>query len=269
MKKILLTTALVAFSIITFTTTAFASATVSFTPASVSVVQGQTFTVKVNINPQNIKYGAVKMVLNYPADLLMEKSFSFGGNPNTRFSVPKSAESDLIDNTNGVLIKTAGYAGGVSSSATFGTVSFFAKKTGSGVIKVSDKTLILGATKNIFSGYSAVPFKINARVITPVYKPKPIVKKPIVKKQVATTSTTTATTTAVAISTTTPNTQPALQHKRSLLASIGNIMTFGLGNTFFGTILEIIVILLVLFGISYIAKKIAKKTKKTKDDSEE
>src|SRR3989344_5755358 len=127
-KKYLLTILLGAFGTMAIAAPALAATSVSFAPVNVSVRQGQTFTLTIGVNPQGVKNYTAKTELRYPADLLEVKSFTLADGW-ILFSKPGY---DLTDNTNGVLIKTAGYPNGVSSSTTFGKVSFLAKKSGSG-----------------------------------------------------------------------------------------------------------------------------------------
>ena len=130
------------------TTPVLAATTVSLTPTNTNVVEGRNFVLTVKIDPQGLKNYTAKMELTYPADLLRVNSFTFG----TSWMPVSQPGYDLIDNTNGVLIKTGGYPGGIASQATFGTVSFFAKKTGSGIIKLGGNSLALDATnQNLLS----------------------------------------------------------------------------------------------------------------------
>lgn len=109
-----------------------AATTVSFNPASFSVTEGQTFSASVFVNPQGTGNYTLKLEIGYPADLLRVNSFS-----HTSGWMPLAQPGyDSINNTSGTLIKTAGYPGGVTSNAQFGTVSFTALKSGSGNIRV-------------------------------------------------------------------------------------------------------------------------------------
>jgi hypothetical protein len=103
---------------------------------------------------------------------------------------------DSIDNTNGVLIKTAGYPGGFSSSANFGTVSFYAKKTGSGTIKIGDSSLAFQASSQSAITGSGTSFAVTAPVVpvtppivTPLKKPVSVeatTTQPLVQAELAT-----------------------------------------------------------------------------------
>ncbi len=205
---------------------AIAATTVSLSPANVSVTSGKTFNVTISVNPQGIANYTEKIELNYPADVLEVRSFNFGG------SWMPLAQSgyDLIDNANGVLIKTAGYPGGLSSTATFGTVSFYAKKAGSGTIKLGNGSLALDANnQNVLSGTPEVSVVVLAPAIVPVESPaeQPVDEQPIVEEPIAQ--------------------QPAGTQQISLIAALGVILTLGTGNLWLG----IIVGLAILAGLIY------------------
>lgn len=151
-KKLALMTALGVFGLVI---SASAATTLSVTPVNINTIQGEKFTLEVRINPQGIKNYTAKIKLEYPEELLRVESFTFG---NSWMSV-NQPEYDLIDNANGVLIKTAGYPGGISSSAVFGTVLFSAKKTGEGVIEVGGDSFVLNAENQ--DVLNAAPVQVN------------------------------------------------------------------------------------------------------------
>lgn len=119
----------------------WAATTISFSPTSINVSPGENFNLTISLNPQGVRNYTVKTEVNYPADLLEVKSFNFS---NGWMAIPQSGY-DLIDNTNGQLIKTAGYPGGMPTTATFGTISFSAKKAGSGIISLGSGSMALDA----------------------------------------------------------------------------------------------------------------------------
>lgn len=146
-----------------------AATTASLSPASVSVVPGQSFNVAVGVDPQSVKNYTVKIELHFPADLLEVKSFVFSGSD---WMAWNQAGYDLTDNTNGVLIKTAGYPKGFNSAAAFGTVTFFAKKAGSGTIQTASGSLTLDVnSQNVFSGSAQVSVTIAEAAAPPTQTP--------------------------------------------------------------------------------------------------
>jgi len=141
-----------------------AATAISFSPANVNVTSGETFNMVVSVNPQEVKNYTVKTEIEFPADLLEVKSFSFGSN-----WMPLSQSGyDLIDNANGLLIKTAGYPGGIPISATFGTVSFSAKKSGNGVIKLGSNSMALDSENQDVLSSSLTQTAVSIVALTPV-----------------------------------------------------------------------------------------------------
>ncbi|MDD5696823.1 MAG: cohesin domain-containing protein [Candidatus Pacebacteria bacterium] len=157
MKNKLLTIALM---IMILAAPAFAATSISLSPETINVQEGQSFDVMVAVSSQeNASDHTIKVELDYPADKLEVTSFNFVNN----WTPLTQSGYDLIDNTNGVLIKTAKYPAGVSSTAVFGIVSFSAKKEGSGTIKMGNGSLVLdGNGQNVLSGAPAITFTISA-----------------------------------------------------------------------------------------------------------
>ena len=166
MKKTIFTVLLAGLVALVLTTPVLAATTVSLSPASVNVVEGRSFVLTVKIDPQSVKNYTAKVELTYPADLLRVNSFTFG----TSWMPVSQPGYDSIDNINGILIKTAGYPGGVSSQATFGTISFFAKKTGIGIIKLGSNSLALNATNQNLLGQALVQASFSIAAV-PVSAP--------------------------------------------------------------------------------------------------
>lgn len=232
MKKILFTFAVTILIAMVLAVPAMA-ATVSFSPANVNVTSGKSFNVTISVNPQGVANYTEKIELTYPADILEVRAFNFGG------SWMPLAQSgyDLIDNAGGKLIKTAGYPGGIFSSATFGTVSFYAKKTGSAVIKLGNGSFALDANnQNVLSGVPEVLVTISAPAIVPVEGPttepttEPIVEEPIAQ-------------------------QPAETQQISLIAALGVILTLGTGNIWLGILIGLIILAAVIYVIYLLRKK--------------
>ena len=133
-KKIVLAGFITVIGMFAFTFGVQAATVASFSPVSVSTTEGKTFDVIVTVNPNGTSNYAEKIEVDYPTDTLKVKSFAFGKN-----WINLSQDGyDSIDNTKGILIKTAGYPGGISTSTEFGTITFVAKKSGNGNIKIGD-----------------------------------------------------------------------------------------------------------------------------------
>jgi len=131
-------------------TPTLAATTLLFAPTNIDIAEGEDFTVRVVANSTGgIKSYTIKLELEYPADLLEIKSFTIADN----WIQLNQPEYDLIDNINGLLIKTAGFPGGFSGLKVFGSISFSNKMAGKGIIKVRKGSFVLDAeNQNIFSG---------------------------------------------------------------------------------------------------------------------
>jgi hypothetical protein len=162
MKKQFLKTMLISSVFLLLATPALA-ANFIFSPATVNMEIGKTFNLTVSLNPGADKNTTIKMEIKFPADLLQVNSFSFG-NTGSWIALAQPGY-DLIDNTNGVLIKTAGYPGGVASQLVFGTVNFTTKKAGNGKIQIGANSLALdGNNKNTLT---AAPVETNVVIAAP------------------------------------------------------------------------------------------------------
>lgn len=224
----------------------WAATTISLSPASVSVTQGESFNLTIGVNPQGIKNYTVKVELEYPADLLEVKSFNFSSG----WMALSQSGYDLIDNTNGLLIKTAGYPGGTPISVTFGTVSFSAKKSGNGVIKLSSNSMALDAeNQNVLSS----PL---AQVAVSITAPAPIAPGPTYPdeeteeieevegaEEIEEAETIEEEGEEVIIA----KEEEEITEEPSFLAAIGNVITLGTGNAFIGVIVSIIALLILFF----------------------
>ena len=231
MRKLLFTISLAALGVIVLAMPALAATTVSLSPVNISVTSGKNFNVVIAVNPQGASNYTEKIELDYPADLLQVKSFSLGSN----WMALSQTGYDLIDNTNGKLIKTAGYPGGISSSATFGTVSFYAKKAGSGTIKLGNGSLALDANnQNVLSGTPSVSVAITAPVSVPAAPSEPAAGTPAAPEQPAEQ----------------PIEQPIAQAPQpTLLAALGVVLTLGTGSMWVGILVGLIILAALIYAI--------------------
>lgn len=229
-------------------TTTFAMTTVSLSPASVSVEEGQTFNLVISVNSQVVKSYMVKSEIKFPADVLEIQSFNFGNN-----WVPLSQPGySLIDNTNGVLIKTAGYPGGLSSQADFGTIVFKAKKNGTGAVQVTGNSTALNAEGlNVMSG---LPVQINVVIAqVQVVPPTPQVQTqtqpittviPAPKENTTTNLPITEETTAQLAAVV-----PPTAAQTSLAAAIGGFLTLGTGSVWLGILVVILILAIAAYAV--------------------
>ncbi len=241
MNKKLLQIGLVSLAVMLAALPVFA-ATLSLSPANVSVKQGQTFNAIVTLDPQGAKDYTAKVELKYPANLLEVKSFTFGNS-----WMPLSQTGyDLIDNVNGVLIKTAGYANGLTSPATFGTVTFVAKANGTGAVTVGSNTQIFDANSaNVFSGSSQIAVVISATA-------------PVTTKQTTPTPSPSASTLSSPLPSATPTaTVPVAAQPSGAngFATIGSIVSLGTGSAWVGILVIIVIIVLLVYFLAIRKKK--------------
>jgi hypothetical protein len=231
-----------------FGMTAFAATTVSLSPVNVSVKEGQSFNLVVSVNPQSVKNYTVKLEIKYPANTLEVKSFSFGNN----WMALAQPGYDSIDNSNGVLIKTAGYPGGLNSNASFGTIVFKAKKSGDATIQVSGNSLALNAdNQNVISGLPVETFVTITPVVPSVEQEKaeeitlPITQ-PLPEEEEITTEEVQEQLPEISV----------VKEPSPLLAAISNFITLGTGNNIVAIAVFFVIALIIYLMINaYFAKK--------------
>jgi hypothetical protein len=231
MKKTILTITLATLGALVLVMPTSAATTVSLSPASVSVKSGQSFNVSVAVDSQGTNNYVEKVELDYPADMLQVNSFTL----NSAWMALTQSGYDLTDNTNGVLIKSAGYPGGFSSATAFGTVSFYAKKAGNGTITIGNNSLAFEVNSQSALSGAPIAFTITAPAVT---VPKP------------TTSETAPTQPAEQ-----PVPQPIAQAApTSLAATIGGFLTLGTGSVWIGILVGLIILAALIYA-AYLLRK--------------
>lgn len=222
-----------------------AATSITLTPTTVSVNAGQTFSVPVSVNPQGLKNYTVGIKLNYPADLLQVQSFTFG----SQWMALNQPGYDLVDNTNGVLIKTAGYPQGFTSNTQFGTATFLAKKAGTGVIVLVNGTMALDqSNQNLFAGSS----QVNVSVATPASTVTPVATTTPTSS--INQSSPTPTVDELTESETESSDQTSAQ-QATILGAIGSVLGLGTGNW----LVALIVVLAIVYGAYWLIKRRIKK----------
>ncbi len=138
-KKLIISTIIATLGVVGLISTALATADFTLSlPEGTCYEVGDTFEADIVISPTESIYTA-GIYLEYPANLLNVKSFSFAST-----WMPLSvSEYDSVDNTNGLLVKTAGYLGGVDSPLTLGTATFRVLDCGQATIEFSSDTFAL------------------------------------------------------------------------------------------------------------------------------
>ena len=188
MKKITFTKIITIVGMLAFALPVMAATTASLSPTSVNVVAGKSFTITVAVDPQGTKNYAEKLEVDFPAGNLQVSSFTLGSG----WMALAQSGYDSTDNTNGVLIKTAGYTGGITGPTTFGTITFTALKSGSGNITIGNKSLAFqissqtaitgtGTAFNVSSNTVVVPTtKTTVQTVKPTTGTQPTVQTPTV-----------------------------------------------------------------------------------------
>jgi len=172
-KKTTISIIIVLVGILGFTGLALAASdfTVSV-PSGTSYELGDTFTASISVSPSEKVY-TIGAQLSYPANLLKVESFNFAST-----WMPMLMEGyDSIDNTNGLLIKTAGYAGGIDSVKTLGTVTFKALNSGQATIQLTSDTFALNAVNaNVTGNLGSAQISIEASEVVPEEETTPEVE---------------------------------------------------------------------------------------------
>ena len=166
MKKIILKNTILAIGVFMFALPVMAATTASLSPNSVNVVAGKSFTITVAVNPQGTANYAEKLEVDFPVANLQVESFTLGSN----WMALTQPGYDSIDNTNGVLIKTAGYTGGITGATTFGTITFTALKSGSGNITIGNNSLAFEVKSQSAITGNQTAFNVSANTVTPTTK---------------------------------------------------------------------------------------------------
>src|SRR3989344_9323016 len=173
MKK--LSTLVPAILINVFFASSALAAGLSFTPSSGTYDKGQTYSVSIYVNPASDSIYTVKAEVKYPADLLEVKSFSLAGG----WMALSQSGYDEINNSSGVLIKTGGYTGGLESNALFGTITFYAKNSGSASVSIGSGSQVLDEnSKNVLTSRPSASFTLSEKVAAPA-APTPAVQNQV------------------------------------------------------------------------------------------
>jgi peptide methionine sulfoxide reductase MsrA len=241
MNKITLTSiTMLALGTIFFALPALAATTASITPASVKVVAGQQFNVVIAVNPNGTSDYAEQVKIDYPADLLQVTSFNIGSS----WMSLTEAGYDSIDNVNGILTKTAGYAGGITSLTPFGTVTFTALKAGSGAIAIGSGSQAFEKSGQTAITGTGASFVITVAAVAPVVTPK----------APATTDLTPVTTVNGQVVATT-SAQEAVAAVAASQVAAANTAASGVSGSTWVWILVIVLIILIIGAVYLVSKR--------------
>jgi len=204
-------------------------------PQNVSVKAGQTFNVTVSVDPAGSAVYTAVVNVKYPADLVEVRGFT----QSASWMPLSQAGYDSVDNTNGVLIKTAGYPKGLNSPATFGVISFKAKKDGVGVISTTSSSKLLNSKS------------IDARTGSLASINLSIAKAPLVSISPSISATPTPSVEVSVTPSPTPTTEVSTNQGNSdLFANLGAVLSLGTGQDWLG-----IIVLLIILAAAYFVGK--------------
>jgi hypothetical protein len=252
MKKHILITVLSIIGMLIISAPTLALTTASLTPASINVNPGQSFNVSISIDPQGTSNFVEKVELKYPADILQVNSFTLS----SQWMALTQSGYDLIDNVNGFLIKSAGYPNGFSSATTFGTVSFSAKKAGTGIISIGSSSIAFeSSNQNTISG---LPISVTITVPeTTSSKPETITPTALETSQEPTPiSSTDEQFTGESVNE--PTTEQTASVNAPFVGAMSSIITLGTGST----LVAILVLVLIAMVWFYMIRPRIKKKEK-------
>lgn len=214
---------------------AFASS-IALTPTDVAPKVNQTFTLTITADPASAKAYTVRANISFDPALVQFVSFSYA----PKWLVLSQTGYDTEDNTNGVLVKTAGYPGGFTSPTVLGTATFRAKAAGTSTIHVTTDSLILDS-----NGKNTV---IGTQGATQVIAVTPVQAKTTTVTKSATKSTTKSASAVKHASTSAPKIASATSTDQatSTLATTSALAAAGAAGFSFGSLKGILLILLVL-----------------------
>ena len=253
MKKILFISLFSIMGAVVLPLSVLAATDFSFSPASIDVEPGDDFTVTISVEPEQAVY-TVKLELDFPAELLEVKSFAF-----EQGWIPLSQnEYNLVDNENGILIKTAGYPGGLASALEFGTISFLAKEAGEGAISISNNSFALDLeNQNILNEELAqLVLKITAPILVPeITPPAEEGIEEVIEEEVIILEEETSEEEEEAVIL--PKEEE--EEKVSFLAAVGNIVSFGTGKAWIAIVVAIIILAILAYLVYYFSRKAYRK----------
>lgn len=164
---------LLSFTILPMVTQA---STISLSPASVVVHEGETFNISVNVNAPTTREYTVKMDMSFTTGIMRISTWNFGN----EWTVLRQPGYDSFDNTTGILIRTGGYPAGFTGPTRFGVATFVAGRPGKGTISLTNGSFVFNeASQNTYTGANVV----NVEVLPATKKePAPVVPPPVVKR---------------------------------------------------------------------------------------
>ena len=171
MKKILYSSIALTLTLAVALPMAESAATFSFSPSAGAFEPGETFSVVVYVNPSaGEEITTAQLSATFPASVLEVVSFTQADG-----WMPLVAPgSDLINNTAGKLIKTAGFPERVTASKQFGTIKLRAKNAGTATINTEGDSMLLDITNtDRYVASAGASFIVAIPTLPPIPTPTP------------------------------------------------------------------------------------------------
>ncbi len=141
---------------------AASAATFIVSPSSGSYSVGDTIVLTVSANPTGSTIYTAMLDARFSADTLEVASFTL----NDSLLALKQSGYDALNNASGILTKTGGYTGGITSASSFGVIVLRAKAAGTGSFTVADSSKLLDANNtDQQSGAQTASFAITAKQV--------------------------------------------------------------------------------------------------------
>jgi len=132
------------------------------TPSNGSYTKGDTVTLHISVDPAGSTIYTAMLNAQFPSDIFEVVSFTL----NDSMLAMKQSGYDSINNVTGTLVKTGGYAGGISSVTPFGTLVLKAKGSGTGTLTINNTSKLLDSNNtNKQIGSQVASFKITDKTI--------------------------------------------------------------------------------------------------------
>src|SRR3989338_1701750 len=202
--------------VIAFVAQSAASAAVIGLSSATSVAsKGATFSVTVSADSSGEKAYTVRANLSFDPTLLEFVSWSFA----PKWLVLSQTGYDTEDNVKGILVKTAGYPGGITSSTVLGTAVFRTKLAGTATVAAGADSLILDKTnKNLLlGGQGSVRVTISSPAAPTTPAPSTVTKPATVAPSAAPV----ATTSTASVATTSTSTLSASNQTAAVAEGVG------------------------------------------------
>lgn len=146
------------------------AATIDASRSQISTQVGNVVTVQYTIDPAGEREYSAKLALNFPPGVLSLTSFQLGDG----WIALTQPGYDRVDNTNGVLVKTAGYPRGTNVPTIFGTAQFKVVGSGTGTVTLAGDSFVHNAAlANALVMASPVTTTITAAKAAPKPAPTP------------------------------------------------------------------------------------------------